>query len=311
MELQVAKYMFNTNQNMVRVKWGQDDIPDFAGIEKHYNQNWNEINWKQLERRVFKLQKRIYKASQRGDVKSVRRLQKTLMNSWSAKCLAVRRVTQDNQGKKTAGIDGKKLLTPVQRLTLVTNLKPEGKAKPTRRIWIPKPGTEEKRPLGIPTIADRASQALVKQTLEPEWEAKFEPNSYGFRPGRASHDAIEAIHKAINKQDKYVLDADISKCFDRINHEALLSKLDTYPRIRRQIKAWLKSGVLDGKELYPTEEGTPQGGVITPPTILQTFWLRLWDIRDLSYPKNHIYLLSVHLNSFYQQANNFSLSIPI
>jgi RNA-directed DNA polymerase len=123
---------------------------------------WRHINWQKLEKRVFKLQKRIYRAEQRGDTKAVRRLQKTLMRSWSAKCLAVRRVTQDNQGKKTAGVDGIKSLSPVQRLELVKNLKLSHKAKPTRRVWIPKPGTEEKRPLGIPTMADRALQALVK-----------------------------------------------------------------------------------------------------------------------------------------------------
>lgn len=225
---------------------------------------WKDLPWHKLERRAFKLQKRIFKASQRGDVKAVRRLQKTLMRSWSAKCLAVRRVTQDNQGKKTAGIDGIKALKPEQRLDLVNTLSLSQKAKPTRRVWIPKPGTEEKRPLGIPTMADRALQALVKQALEPEWEARLEPNSYGFRPGRSAHDAIAAIFSCISRKAKYVLDADISKCFDSINHEALLAKLDTSPTIRRQIKSWLKSGVLDGKTLFPTDEGTPQGGVISP-----------------------------------------------
>jgi len=111
---------------------------------------------------------------------------------------------------------------------------------------------------------DRALQALVKLALEPEWEARFEPNSYGFRPGRSCHDAIGAIFNAISKKAKYVLDADIAKCFDRINHEALLGKLNTSPTLRRQIKAWLKSGVMDGKQLFPTSEGTPQGGVISP-----------------------------------------------
>lgn len=113
---------------------------------------WNIIPWHQLERKVFKLQKRIFRAKQRGDVKAVRRLQKTLMRSWSAKCLAVRRVTQDNQGKKTAGVDGIKSLSPAARLTLVRQLKLTAKASPTRRVWIPKPGKEEKRPLGIPTV---------------------------------------------------------------------------------------------------------------------------------------------------------------
>jgi RNA-directed DNA polymerase len=144
---------------------------------------WKDIPWRKVERVVFKLQKRIFQASQRGDVRAVRKLQKTLINSWSAKVLAVRRVTQDNQGKKTAGIDGVKSLTPKQRLELVNRLRLNQKAKPTRRVWIPKPGREEKRPLGIPTMHDRATQALVKAALEPEWEARFESNSYGFRPG--------------------------------------------------------------------------------------------------------------------------------
>jgi len=225
---------------------------------------WKHINWRKLERRVFKLQKRIYKASLRGDVKAFRRLQKTLMNSWSAKCLSVRRVTQDNQGKKTAGVDGVKSLSPEARLKLVDKLKPNSKVKPTRRVWIPKPGTEEKRPLGIPVMDDRALQALFKLALEPEWEARFEPNSYGFRPGRSCHDAIQAIFSAIVQKNKYVLDADIAKCFDCIDHEALLRKLNTFPTIRRQVRAWLKAGVMDGKQLFPTSEGTPQGGVISP-----------------------------------------------
>lgn len=144
---------------------------------------WNEIPWRKLERIMFKLQKRIYRASQRGDVKLLRRLQKLLMKSWAAKCLAVRRVSQDNRGKKTAGVDGVKSLTPKQRLNLVDELKLGLKVKPTRRVWIPKPGKDEKRPLGIPTMEDRALQALVKLALEPEWEARFEANSYGFRPG--------------------------------------------------------------------------------------------------------------------------------
>lgn len=145
---------------------------------------WNTIPWRKLERRVFKLQKRIYKASQRSDVKAVRKLQKTLLRSWSAKCLSVRRVTQDNRGKKTAGVDGLKNLSPKARLTLVQSLKLGQKAAPTRRVWIPKPGSGgEKRPLSIPTLYDRALQSLVKLALEPEWEARFEPNSFGFRPG--------------------------------------------------------------------------------------------------------------------------------
>ncbi|WP_322112013.1 group II intron reverse transcriptase/maturase [Aerosakkonema funiforme] len=225
---------------------------------------WQDLNWRKLERVTFKLQKRIFQASERGDVKAVRKLQKTLIRSWSARCIAVRRVTQDNQCKNTAGVDGAKTLSPKQRIVLTKNLRITGKSKPARRVMIAKPGTDEKRPLGIPTIHDRALQALLKLALEPEWEAKFEPNSYGFRPGRSCHDAIEAIFSSIKTKAKYVLDADIAKCFDRINHEALLKKIDTFPTMRRQLRAWLKAGVVDQGELFPTNEGTPQGGVISP-----------------------------------------------
>ena len=225
---------------------------------------WRSINWRKLERRVYKLQKRIYRASQRGDVKTYRRLQKTLMNSWSARVLAVRRITQDNCGKKTECVDGVKSLTPKQRLTLVNKLKLGSKVSPTRRVWIPKPEKDEKRPLGIPTMKDRALQALVLQALEPEWEARFEPNSYGFRKGRSCHDAIEAIFNCIRYKPKFVLDADVSKCFEKINHKALLRKLNASPTTRRQIRAWLKAGVIDKKQLFPTFEGAPQGGTISP-----------------------------------------------
>jgi RNA-directed DNA polymerase len=194
----------------------------------------------------------------------VHRLQRLLLSSWSAKCLAVRRVTQDNQGKKTAGVDGLAALEPEERLVLVSLLGLDAKPQPIRRVWIPKPGTDEQRPLGIPTIADRARQALVKLALEPEWEARFEPNSYGFRPGRSCHDAVAAIFQSIKQCPKYVLDADIAKCFDRIDHRALLDKLNTFPRLRRIIKGWLEAGVLDGGTLFPTEQGTPQGGVLSP-----------------------------------------------
>jgi RNA-directed DNA polymerase len=225
---------------------------------------WQDIPWPKAERAVFKLQRRIYRASRRGDVKTVHKLQRLLMKSWYAKLLATRRVTQDNRGKRTAGVDGVKSLTPPQRLRLAQTLSLSPKVQPVRRVWILKPGTTEKRPLGIPVMADRAGQALAKLALEPEWEAKFEPNSYGFRPGRSCHDAIEAIHASINQQDKYVLDADIEKCFDRIDHHALVTKLHTFPALRRTITAWLKAGVMDGEELFPTETGAPQGGVLSP-----------------------------------------------
>ena len=186
---------------------------------------WQDLPWKKIERNVFKLQKRIYQASLCGDITTMHRLQRLLLNSWSAKCLAVRRVTQDNRGKNTAGVDGIKSLTPPQRLQMAQTLELTDTATPVRRVWIPKPGKKEKRPLGIPIMQNRAEQALAKLALEPEWEARFEPNSYGFRPGRSAHDAIEAIFNNICHQAKYVLDADIAACFDKISHQALLTKL--------------------------------------------------------------------------------------
>jgi RNA-directed DNA polymerase len=161
-------------------------------------------------------------------------------------------------------VDGIKTLSPAARFELAGQLKLTGKSRPTRRVWIPKPGKEEKRPLGIPTMYDRALQAVVKTALEPEWEALFEPNSYGFRPGRSCHDAIRQIKNCIRQKAKYVLDADIAKCFDRINHEALLQKLNIKGKVRQQIRAWLKSGVIDQGAFTATSEGTPQGGVISP-----------------------------------------------
>jgi retron-type reverse transcriptase len=135
-----------------------------------------------------------------------------------------------------ASVDGKTALTPSQRLLLAHSIKLEPKTKPIRRVWINKPGKTEKRPLGIPTIRERARQTLVKMELEPEWEAKFEPNSYGFRPGRSCHDAAQAIFQGIKFKQAYVLDADIKGCFDNINHQTLLSKLETSPSLRRLIK---------------------------------------------------------------------------
>jgi RNA-directed DNA polymerase len=225
---------------------------------------WRTIPWTKVHRHVFRLQKRIYQATQRGDVRTARKLQKLLVKSWYARLLAVRRISQDNRGKKTAGVDGVKLLTPTGRWRLANAIRLDGKATPLRRTWIPKPGSDEKRALGIPTQFERARQTLVRQALEPEWEAKLSAQTYGFRPGRSCWDAIEAIFYAIKFRPKYALKLDIAKCFDRINHEALLAKTQASPAIRRQLKAWLKAGILEGDQLSPTTAGTPQGGSVSP-----------------------------------------------
>ncbi|MDT9202673.1 MAG: group II intron reverse transcriptase/maturase [Limnospira sp. PMC 1286.21] len=220
--------------------------------------------WAKVQRKVFKLQKRIFQAAKSGQDAKARRLQRLLVKSYYARLLAVRRVTQDNRGRKTAGVDGMRASSPRQRFEIVENIKGNLKAKPLRRVWIPKPGRDEKRPLGIPTIQDRARQALVKSALEPEWESRFEDTSYGFRPGRSAHDAISRIFQSINKGGYYILDADIAKCFDRINHEYILSKIHCPNSLKRDLKSWLKAGVLDNGIFEDTEAGTPQGGVISP-----------------------------------------------
>jgi RNA-directed DNA polymerase len=229
-------------------------------------EDWKTIPWKKFQRNVFRIQKRIYQAQLRGDFKRVRRLQRLLLRSYSARCLAVRQVSQDNRGKKTPGVDGIARLTPKQRMRMVGGLRTfSASPAPIRRVYIPKPGNpNERRPLGIPILRDRAEQALVKLALEPEWEARFEANSYGFRPGRCPQDAIEAIFNHIRLKPKYVLEADIEKCFDRINHQALLAKLNSIPIINRQVRGWLKAGIFEDGEVYPSEAGTPQGGIVSP-----------------------------------------------
>ena len=239
---------------------------------------WNSIEWPLVENRVFRYQYRIYRASQSDNQKLVRNLQKRLISSFDAKLLSVRKVTTENKGCNTSGVDRKVYDTPEKKIKLVLELKLDGKAKPIRRVEIPKPGRlNEKRLLGIPTVKDRAKQELCRLALEPEWEARFEADSYGFRPGRSCHDAIEAVFGALsNKRQqpdyhKLVLKVDIEKCFDRINHSLLLAKMDSHPIIMQQVEAWLKAGILKGtnpkkdlETLFKTEMGTPQGGVISP-----------------------------------------------
>ena len=226
------------------------------------------VPWKKLEQHCFRIQKRIYRASQRGNQRAVQKLQKLLMKSEAARLLAVRRVTQENQGKKTAGIDGVKSVKPKERFLMAQRLHPTHwkriKSPPVRRVWIPKPGKDEKRPLGIPTMYERARQCLAKFALEPEWESQFEANSYGFRPARSAQDAIGAIFNGIRYKAKFVLDADLKACFDHINQEALLEKLHTYTAMRHAVKGWLKAGVVDNGVFAPTEAGTPQGGTVSP-----------------------------------------------
>jgi RNA-directed DNA polymerase len=230
--------------------------------------DWHAIDWRAVEQDVRRLRQRIFTASRAGDLKRVRNLQKLMLRSRSNTLLSVRRVTELNAGRKTAGIDGQVVLLPQGKAELagwVQRRSTPWLARPVKRVYIPKAGGKQ-RPLGIPVLVDRVLQARVVNALEPEWEARFEPKSYGFRPGRGCHDAIEAIFnvaKGANPQRRWALDADLAAAFDRIDHQHLLNQLGTFPA-RGLITGWLKAGVVEKGRYAPTEEGTPQGGVVSP-----------------------------------------------
>lgn len=225
---------------------------------------WAAINWSAVEANVRRLQGRIYRAAAKGEQAKVKNLQKLLIRSLSAKLKAIRQVTQENRGKHTPGIDGVVCDTPKARLALLKEgLTFNGYCpKPARRVYIPKANGKQ-RPLGILTVKDRVMQALIKLALEPEWESRFEANSYGFRPGRCCMDAIQAIHTTLNQKgsSQWILDADIANCFGEIDQEALLKRL---PVFTATIRRWLKAGVVELGHYLDTETGTPQGGVASP-----------------------------------------------
>ncbi|TVT21681.1 group II intron reverse transcriptase/maturase [Amycolatopsis acidiphila] len=231
--------------------------------------DWASIDWHRVEEDVRRLRQRIFTASQAGDRKKVRNLQKLMLRSRSNTLLSVRRVTEINAGRATAGVDGKVVLLSQSKAELADWVQHRARPwtpKPVKRVFIPKPGTTKKRGLGIPVIIDRCLQAVALGALEPEWEARFEPKSYGFRPGRGCHDAIGAIYSTLNgknPQRVWVLDADLTAAFDHINHERLMTALGTFPA-RGLVRQWLKAGAVDRGRLAPTEAGTPQGGVISP-----------------------------------------------
>ncbi len=225
---------------------------------------WGTLPMEKFRGQVFRLQKTIFSSSMRGDRDRVHKLQKRLIASFAARCVAVARVTEENRGKGTAGIDGERNLTDGQKLRLARRLSLRQRVSPVLRRWIPKEGLEELRPLGIPTIQDRALQALMALALEPEWEVRFSPHQFGFRKGRGVADAIVTIRISIQFSPKWVLDADIEKFFDSVDHEALLAKLGTFPAMRRAIRRLLRAGAIEGAAFTETERGTPQGGILSP-----------------------------------------------
>jgi len=224
---------------------------------------WKGIDWKTVYKSVNRLQTRITKAVKQQKWHLVKRLQYLLTHSRYAKMLAVRRVCQ-NKGKRTAGIDGEKWLTPETKTNAVLMLSDKKyKAKPLRRVYIEKYGKKEKRPLSIPTMYDRAMQALYALALNPVAETTADTTSFGFRIYRSAHDACKQVFHDLSMKNsaRWILEGDIKGCFDNINHDWLLANISMDKSI---LKQFLKAGFIYNRHLHPTEMGTPQGGVISP-----------------------------------------------
>ncbi len=231
---------------------------------------WEQVDWREHEQRVRRLRCRIFKAVKSGDLATARNLQKLVLRSWSNTLISVRQVTQRNTGRRTAGVDGQVALTSQARAEVAVQVhatRSSWRPQAVRRVYIPKASDKTKmRPLGIPVILDRCHQARVRNALEPEWEARFEPRSYGFRPGRGCHDAVESLFQTLCGKAKrvWILDADLAGAFDNVDHDHLLKLIGDFPA-RWMVAGWLKAGIFEvGKGFSPTLAGTPQGGVISP-----------------------------------------------
>ena len=244
---------------------GPEDQPRKAPAQ------WDRIDWRAQEEQVRRLRQRIFTAAQEQDWPRVRNLQKLMLRSRANTLVSVRQVTQRNAGRRTAGIDGEVALTSGARARVAVRVHQSvasWRPRAVRRVYVPKASNRAKlRPLGIPVLMDRCHQQRVRHALEPEWEARFEPRSYGFRPGRSCQDAIAAIYNVCKgpvAKRVWALDSDLAAAFDRIDHDHLLAALGSFPA-RDMIRDWLKAGVFEaGKGFAPTGEGTPQGGVISP-----------------------------------------------
>ncbi|EJC3639673.1 group II intron reverse transcriptase/maturase [Salmonella enterica] len=233
-----------------------------TGAPSHQRMEWHDINWAKCHREVRRLQTRIVKATKEGRYGKVRCLQHLLTHSFSGKALAVRRVTE-NQGRNTPGVDRTLWTTPEAKSQAIQSIKQRGyQPQPLRRVYIPK-ANGKTRPLGIPTLKDRAMQALYMSALLPTAETTADRRSYGFRPDRSTADAIEQCFVVFARKGgaEWIMEGDITGCFDNISHEWLL---DNVLMDRKILHKWLKAGYIANRQLFPTKAGTPQGGIISP-----------------------------------------------
>jgi hypothetical protein len=280
-----------------------------AGAASRAEVDWHAVDWHRVNQNVRRLQARIVQATQEGRWGRVKALQRLLTHSFSGKALAVRRVTE-NRGKDTPGVDGATWDTPAKKATAIGALRQRGyRPRPLRRVYIPKKHGKL-RPLGIPTMADRAMQALYLLALDPIAETTGDPNSYGFRKERATADAIVQCYTVLAKRasPRWVLEGDIKACFDRISHAWLLAHV---PLDKAILRTWLEAGFMERHVLYDTTEGTPQGGITTLPTIWQTIPRGMLRVQIAADPEDDRDLPVVDLHALDQRPDELPLRGPL